>query len=531
VSDTERWRHTAYWQALPRWKQLLLEPGNEDCFIYRYFPDRINNLKGFHYQLLHSVNTHRRTLELFPAGHGKTTLISTISPIIWMCRWPDVRILLIGKNDLEAEGISRVIQAELTDNEQLMRDFGPFKPSDDRPWSLERMEVAHRRIRSKSPTLLIVGQRSKVILGTRTDITICDDVVTEENSASPTQRAKMRDWFDLAVKTGPEHYDSKLIVVGTRFDPHDLYADLQELSEAEAVDWHIDKFDAVADEEKKLSLWPEQWPWERLMEEKAAGVLSFNKRYRNIAVDASRMVVKEQFITGGFYDKTNYPGCLDRRHKIGDLSEGWRIVTGFDPAAGVTRSAKFCAHMTLGLGSCRDHERCIWVIDLIHGQYTLPQQIELLLGQHEKYGAAKSIIEINAYQAGLLQALEEKMRERGIAHDFEPHYTTRTNKPDPELGVGAMSSWFEKGMVHIPWADAHSQRVMRQFVDEIVQYPDGRTSDTVMAFWFAWRHMQESMPRYESFNRLDTHRGRDRVHAPRFGVRLIKNPYYAREGV
>jgi hypothetical protein len=525
VSDTPFWQQTVYWRSLPRWKQTLLEVGNEDCFIYRYFPERIRKLKGFHRQLIDSSSNRRRALILYPAGHGKTTLTSTILPILWICRWPDIRILIVAKNDLEGEGISRVIQAELTDNDRLIEDFGPFKPGDDKPWSLERMEVAKRRVKSKSPTLMIVGQRSKVVLGTRTDWTICDDVVTEENSASPVQRKKMRDWFDIAVKTGPELIDSRLTVVGTRFDPHDLYADIQELSELDAVTWHVDKFDAIADEERRRSLWPEQWPWGRLMEEKAAGVLSFNKRYRNIAVDASRMVVKEQFVTGGFWEGHEYPGCLDRGHRIGAFDDSWRRVVGFDPAAGASRHAKFCAHQTIGLGSCKDHERCIWVIDLQHGQLTLPQQVELLLSQHEKYAVAKSIVEANSYQAGLLEALEEKMRDRGVAYDFEPHYTTRVNKPDPELGVGAMSSWFERGMVHIPWGDAHSQRVMRQFVDELVQYPDGRTNDTVMAFWFAWRHLQETSPRYESFNRFDMQPGMR--HTPRFGQRVIHNPYYA----
>lgn len=232
---------------------------------------------------------------------------------------------------------------------------------------------------------------------------------------------------------------------------------------------------------------------------------------------------------GGFWQGHEYPGCLDRQHKVGDFSDAWRIVSGFDPAAGGTRSAKFCAHQTLGLGSCKDHERCIWVVELVHGQMTLPQQVQLGLSQHEKYSNAKSVIEANSYQVGLYQALEEKMRELGVAYDFEPHYTTRTNKPDPELGVGAMSSWFEKGMVHIPWGDAHSQRVMRPFVDELIQFPDGRTSDTVMAFWFAWKFLQESLPRYESFNRLDTSRS-VWGSRPRFGQRTVKNPYYDREG-
>jgi hypothetical protein len=91
-----------------------------------------------------------------------------------------------------------------------------------------------------------------------------------------------------------------------------------------------------------------------------------------------------------------------------------------------------------------------------------------------------------------------------------------------------MSPWFERGQVHIPWGDTFSQHRMRPFVDEIMQYPSGRTTDTVMAFWFAWRELQIAGARYPSFNRLQTTRTAWGKSAPRFGARTIKNPFYER---
>jgi hypothetical protein len=94
-----------------------------------------------------------------------------------------------------------------------------------------------------------------------------------------------------------------------------------------------------------------------------------------------------------------------------------------------------------------------------------------------------------------------------------------------------MAPWFEKGAVHIPWGDNPSQRKMRQFVDELVQFPDGRTTDTVMSFWFAWRDLQITAPLFKSFNRLDTARTAWGPKAPRLGVRTVKNPYYSKRAV
>jgi hypothetical protein len=174
-------------------------------FIVTYFPHRIQKLEDFHLRLIDSATGKTRALILYPAGHGKTTLVSTLLPIWALCRDPNIRIAIIGKNDDEAQGIMSVIQAELIDNQELIRDFGPFKPDPDsgKPWALGRISVQKRTRRAKEPTITVFGSGAKTVLGYRTDWTICDDVVTEKNSNTPEQRRKMRDWFDLCVETGP----------------------------------------------------------------------------------------------------------------------------------------------------------------------------------------------------------------------------------------------------------------------------------------------------------------------------------------
>ncbi len=121
-----------------------------------------------------------------------------------------------------------------------------------------------------------------------------------------------------------------------------------------------------------------------------------------------------------------------------------------------------------------------------------------------------------------MQAIEQKTIEQGLALRIGPHYTNKENKPDPELGVQSMSPWFERGAVHIPWGDAHSQRKMAQLVEELIMYP-GRTTDCVMAFWFAHRALQIASPKFESYNRLTK-------EAPlwnrQLSRRVIRNPAY-----
>lgn len=501
---------------------------NPDMFILHYFAHRIKHLKDFHIDLMLAATSQVRALYLYPAGHGKTTLISTLLPIYGLCLDPNTRIAVIVKNDQEAENISRVIQAELTGNQRLIDDFGPFKPTDDKVWSLSKMSVHHRTRVGKENTLAFFGAGARDVLGYRTDWTILDDIVSGENSTTPLMREKVREWFNLTVETGPEHEDSRITVVGTLFDPQDLYHDLREMLDPED---HLPIYrtyyrDAIVDEEKQITLWPEAWTWKRLMKKKATqGTLAFNKRYRNIAVDKSRMVFREEYVRGGYIGEKAYPGCIDKTHRVGDFDPSWSRYCAFDPAVGRQAEAKFCAHITLAVGSCIDHERCFWVVDLVRDQMTQPQQIDLIIEKHRTYGAFKSVVEANSYQAGLYQSIEQKLKDQNLALRIEPHYTTRINKPDVETGVQAMAPYFENGLVHIPWGNPESSRKMKVLVDELIMYP-GRTTDTVMAFWMAWRDAQISAPLYKSYSRYEP---KQLPRLARASRNVWVNPYYARE--
>ena len=250
-----------------------------------------------------------------------------------MCRDPNIRISIVAKNETEAEGIMRAIQAEMMLNRDLIDDFGPFRQKDvERPWALGMLSVVKRTARHKEQNITVFGSGAKTVLGHRTDWTICDDVVTQENSQTPEQRYKVKQWFDQSVSTGPVP-TGRLTVVGTRFDPNDLYSDLMNLNEmAGAEIWKVQKEDAIVDEEQKIALWPIRMSYEMLMLKKLEiGTLAFNKRYRNKAVDESRMVFREEYVRGGYIGRERYKGCVDHHYSVGDYEDDWKRVAGFDP--------------------------------------------------------------------------------------------------------------------------------------------------------------------------------------------------------
>lgn len=511
-------------------RDFLLD--HPEAFLAHYFPHRLGDgLQPPHLRLIENALGHYKSLTLFPATFGKSTIGAELLPLWGLCRDPNIRIAVIGKNDSEVAGISRSMMAEMLDNDDLVKDFGPFRDK-EKPWGTERISVARRTRRGKSDTLAFFGSGAKTVLGYRTDWTVCDDVVTAENSATPELRAKLSGWFNKSVATGPESpTEGRLTVYGTRFHPDDLYAELEEKRSSRTGEtiYSTRQEDAIVDEEAKVTLWPARWSWDALMDKRdEVGTVDFNKRYRNIAVDESRMLFREEYLKGG-YGPTGelYPGCLDWDYSVGDYDEGWSMVAGFDPAAAQKARSKFSAHIVIAFASCPRHETCLWIIDLERRQLSVPQQRELVIQKHYEYGLYMSVFEANAYQSGLGEIIEEELERRGAVYNIVPHYTSNRNKPDPETGVGSMVPWFENGKVHIPWGNPESRRKMQWLLDDLIPYPGGRTTDCVMALWFAFRRAQEARPPASSFNRLSGHQSANPLLRRTGASRLVLNPAYA----
>lgn len=510
---------------------VLIEPGMEEAFLMRYFGESFSaKLEDFHMRLIHSAMYEPRDLVLFPAGHGKTTLISGKIPILEVIRNPNIRISIIAKNDNEAEAIMSSIKAELEQNELLIADYGPFRPADGDPmrsWKTASMSVAARTRMGKEHTIAVFGAGSRQILGWRSDLVICDDVVTEKNSATPDQRQKHLDWFTTCVATSPQKRKAgeiagRIVVVGTMFHPHDLYASITAMrkTDGEAM-YRTHREDAIRDEAAKEPLWPEVWSWADLMNEKEAiGTLSFNKRYRNKPVDESMQPFREEYFTGA---GGKYPGCYHPEMTLGDFEQDWRVYQMLDPAVGKTNTAKFCGHIVFAIDPHFPKRR--YVLEINRAQLTVPQQADLILDTHLKWGAlaqmVMSITEENAYQAGLNQVIREKCDQQGISIRLEGH-TTGRNKQDPSIGIPSLAPLVENGDLWLPTGNPESYRKSRMLAEEMIEYPFFRYSDLLMALWFGHLKVNTSFVNFKSTNRLKD----ESRYKPRGNKHIIKNPLY-----
>lgn len=519
--------------------KLLIEPGYEKAFLHRYFgpggSGRLNNdLEDFHLRLIATALYEPRGMVLYPAAHGKTTLIGSLLPILEMIRDPDIRIVGVFKNETEALGVIATVKAELSENDLLIEDYGPFVPDDNdprRPWKADWISVRQRQRIAKEPSYAVFGSGAKNVLGHRTDWIICDDVVTEKNSSTPDQREHMLTWYKEAVETSPEkkiagEIAGRITTVGTMFHPKDLYDSIRrKVDRNGAARYVMQREDAIADEETQRTLWPARYTWDDLMDMRAdMGTLSFNRRMRNRPVDESMQPFREVYITGN----ESYPGCFDPDRVMGVYEGDWRIFQSLDPAVGASKNAKFVGHVVFGIPPETPEQRVL--IEVSRLQLTVPQQKDLIIDTALRYpNMVMSVIETNGYQKGLEQIINDDLAERGLTLRIEPHITSGQNKLDPEIGLMGLAPMLENGRIRFPMGNPESRRRSMLLAEEFIEYPFFAYTDLMMALWFGILKSNIAIPNYKSFNRLSN---MGSMYSPRkkgSKRRTVSNPWFRRD--
>jgi len=426
------------------------------------------------------------------------------------------------KTEDDATAYADAIRTTLTDNEALVRDFGVFQSPNK--WSGREFNVAQRQHNDAHKTLEVFGVGGKY-LGHRSDITILDDIVTEENSWTSDQRDKLRARYETAIQTGPQYmwplrnpackweessanlkvpegiywpkdinYE-RIVVSGTRFHPLDLYRKLAGDHRGRGGDktFSAITFDCWTDGKETKPLWPSVWTAEKLRSEKESlGTLSFNKRYRNIAVDESELAFRQEWVFGGERDGEVFRGCVNENRSWGDVPDGLNLIVGFDPASGsTTRYATFPSFVLIGYDpDAKPEERKRFLIDLFRKQTGFDELIDVLLdgrpakgipGWRAKYHYQTAVIEKNGY--GTMFINNDRIRratESGLR--VIPHWTG-SNKLDPVDGVFTMQGIFKQGLVDIPYKTESDKKLAEQFLDQVLMFPKG-INDWLMSTWF-----------------------------------------------
>lgn len=166
-------------------------------------------------------------LILGPRQSAKSTAISVTYTTWKIGRNPLIRFLMcFASLDVQGKPFGRQIDQILTRNQRYMRIFGDLKPPVPEKWT----ETEKIVIRNEPPggmkdaTISIIGLGSNAP-SKRADELICDDLVTAENAYSAKERETVKSFvlqtlFPILIPGG------RRIIVGSRWDPRDLYTEL-----------------------------------------------------------------------------------------------------------------------------------------------------------------------------------------------------------------------------------------------------------------------------------------------------------------
>lgn len=228
------------------------------------------------------IRLKRSGVILEPRGSAKTTWGNTIKVTRMVSEHPDIRIGLISNTAKQANDFSRAIRYTLEANTQQHNLYGNLKSVQkwtDVEW-LRRDSKWHG---SKDVTLYSAGAGGAII-SKRFDIILCDDILDEENTASPEAREKVENWFWKTLK--PCLVPGGIfIVLGTRWAEDDLYQHLIDPPSKGGKGWRhliVKAIEIDPKTKEERSYWPGYWPLETLHEERVAmGTALFSCAYQN----------------------------------------------------------------------------------------------------------------------------------------------------------------------------------------------------------------------------------------------------------
>ena len=469
-------------------------------------PDTLNQgaekfqLKDFHVEMLDlCISDLEKILFLEPAAYGKTTMVAKIFPIYLVCFYPNVRIKLGSKNSDDAEARLFAIRQELENNELLLEDFGEFRSD---KWKEKEINVAQRTVRDIEPTIRAFGSESSII-GTRATHLILDDIVTEQNSGTGVEdetRRKLSVMFNTSFKRVGYPRRRLLIrwvqtVVHQQDLAHEVAALHGQMPDDDRERWTSDKGWTVVlrrslNETTGEPLWPEVQSREDLELERDEDLFSWLKRKQNRCIDPAMLNFQRVWFEGNANSIPPLIGCLDHSRRLQEnppMREGMRYlrVAGYDPSSGLSDEAKHCGYIELGFdGNLPDAKRVYYVTDMARFRMTLPDQETFLVDRALARQAALTLIERNAAQQWILQL--QKIKDAiSIGHRIEGHHTNPKNKPDPETGISSMAPLIREGRLRFPYGEVRAKQLTETVIGEFTTYPQGASSDMLMAIWFA----------------------------------------------
>ncbi|HEY6021756.1 MAG TPA: hypothetical protein VIY48_18360 [Candidatus Paceibacterota bacterium] len=456
-----------------------------------------------------------------PPEHAKSTTITMNYVTYRICQDPNIRVIIVSQTQEMAKrflrGIKDRLASENKNYQKLQVDFGPDGGFDAgaAAWTADSIYISSstRDSGEKDPTVQALGIGGQ-IYGSRADLIILDDCVTGKNAH---EYEKQMDWLQREVYNRLSYPGGRILLVGTRLSPVDLYGEIvkDDYYGDETSPWTYLSQPAVLefaeDPDDWVTLWPKTnrppvsiagrslvtqyedglWPmWTGEALKKRRSAMS----PRNWAL----VYMQESVVEDAIFPVKAVTGCVDGMRAAGVMQSGapghrpagmngLYVVGGFDPA--MTGNS---ASIVMGVDRMSGER---WILDVWTKGNLKPDDIfDKIKELTVKYGIMEWRIEKNAMNLMVTQNRDIRnfLASRGCI--LKEHYTGN-NKWDADFGVASMSALFDgweskKALIHLPSRSADEG--VKAMIEQLTTWeplPPGvktkKKTDIVMALWFA----------------------------------------------
>jgi hypothetical protein len=459
-----------------------------------------------------------RVLINVPPEHAKSTTITTNYVTYRIVTNPNIRVIIVSKTQGMARKFLGAIKTRLSHPAymKLQTAFGPNGgyQKDATQWAADMIYLGTGRDSGeKDPTVQALGIGSQ-IYGARADLIIVDDAVMGTNAH---EWEKQMEWLQKEVITRLGRH-GKLIIVGTRVAPVDLYKMLRDAGQwsGGVSPFTYCAMPAVLEFDEKPEAWKTLWAeTDRQENEKDDALANGNfpkwdgpslfKRRSQVSPSVWAMVYQQEDVTeDSIFSPSCIAGSVNGMRKRGPLKagvpghpqyiEGAYTIIGLDPAMAGATGAVVCTY--------NKADGKIYVLDCVNMTEPSPQKIQDLIEEWVvKYKPQELRIEINAHQKAY--ALDDNLRNYLASHgcQLNSHFTGK-NKWDTSFGVASMAMLFgntrdgrfqDNNLIELP--SNEGSEGLKTLVQELITWkPDTRNpTDCVMALWFAVIRIRELM--------------------------------------
>jgi predicted phage terminase large subunit-like protein len=427
---------------------LAMCPGYRPGWHHRKLADALQRVAN---------GTCKRLIITMPPRHGKSMLASEFFPAWYLGQHPSRQIIHASYSQDLVDGFGRKVRNQLKD--ELYNVLFPGAVLSDDSQAVDKFTTTAEGV-------YIAAGIGGSVTGKGGHLVLIDDPIKDREAAdSDAIRQKLKDWYTSVAYTRLMG-EGAIVIIQTRWHEDDLAGWV--LKEHTHEGWETLDLPAIQDEESEnpSALWPEDFPYERLLKIKATlPPRDWEALYMQRPRAGTGAEFKRQWLN--YYSSVNHQGMF-------------RVML-VDPSSGKRKNKQndFTSIWVLGLGTDENY----YVLDIVRDRLNLTERTEAVFRLHRKWKPGQVRYEQYGMQADI-EHIKAEMDKRSYRFSI----TEVGGAVSKEDRIRRLIPLFQTGRIWLPHEHQYTDHsgkprdLVQHFIEEeFLAFPVGRHDDMLDA--------------------------------------------------